>query len=247
MASAVEPMLTLVEIVFPKLALKIRDVVEDLIDALREEGKEMDIEDGFELYRELSEIRRIYQEAFPGSQLPVHLEDIFIQFPLRWLEKIDSLVMGWVEGAVKQDKLMFEWPEGKELGDERHTSSAVDIFRSFNQSIDFLKKLEWQDELQYAKFMTTMSKILGKGIMRYCEELDYWFTHEMSKKTPEQEAAQSQTKQQKWMAMAKEAWSNTAKVEPFQFAREVCTHIFDGLWRYWLTDLATSRALNSIT
>lgn len=212
--------MTFVDAVFPKLALQARDVVEELFQTLKDQDREMEIEDGLELYKELSEVRRIHLEAYPKAQFPVRLEDVFIQFPLRWLTTVDAKVMGWIEGAVKEDKLMFNWPEGQDCTEERHTSSVVDIFRSFNQSIDFLKKLEWQNELQYAKFMTSLSKLLGKGIMRYCEELEYWFTHEMSRKTPEQEAAQARTKQQKWMALAKEAWSNSQKVEPFQFAPE---------------------------
>lgn len=216
------------EVVYPKLAIQTRDVVQGLIQQSKAAGEEMAIDDGFELYKELSEVRRIYLEAFPKREYPVRLEDLFVDFPIRWLQTVDSKVIGWVAAAIQEDHLLFKWPEGKELGDERHTSSVVDIFRSFSQSIEQIKKLDWQDELQYAKFMTIMSKVFGKGLMRYCEELETFFTHEMGKKTPEQEAALSQTKQQKWMSMAKDAWSNKEKVEPFQFAPEVC--IFFNPW-----------------
>lgn len=219
---AVDPMPIFVEAVFPQFAIEAKQVVEHIIQTYRDEGTEMSIEDGFELYKELSEIRRIYLDVNPKGQFPVDLEDLFVEFPKRWLQTVDSKVLGWVEAATRQDTHMLQWPEGEEIGEKRHTSSVVDIFRSFNQSIDAIKKLEWQNEYQYAKFMTILSKILGKGIMRYCEELECLFTHEMTRKTPEEEAAATQTRQQKWMAMAKEAWSNKEKVEPYQFALESC-------------------------
>ncbi|KAI5815106.1 hypothetical protein BZA77DRAFT_266223 [Pyronema omphalodes] len=221
----VSPTRIFVEVVYPKLALKVKSVLEETFAELAARKQEMALDDGLDIYRQFTDLRALYMglKNMP-EEWPVHIEDLFIQFPKRWLQEVDSKVLGWVEGAVKQDKQMFSATEGPDLTErqERHTSSVVDIFRSFNQSIGFLKELNWQDEYQYAKFMTVMTKILEKGVTRYCEELEYWFRHELNKKTPEQEAALTQTKQQKWMAMAKEAWSNEKKVEPFQFAPESC-------------------------
>lgn len=218
----VNPVDIFIKIVYPQLAVKVRDVVRSLMDMKKEAGEEVAVEDGFQLYQELSEIRRIYLESVPRGVFPVHLEDLFLDFPKRYLQTVDSNIIGWVEAAIQQDKMLMQY-DGQELGEtNRHTSSVVDVFRSFNAAIAEIRKLDWQDDLHFAKFMTIISKIFGRGIMRYCEELEIFFTHEMSKKTPEQIAAQSQTKQQKWMAMAKDAWSNKEKVEPFQFAPEVC-------------------------
>lgn len=222
---SVDPMIIFVEVVFPQYTIEARRMIINMAQAYRDRGEEMEIEDGFELYRELSEIRRIFSEAHPTTQFPVSLEEFLVEFPWRWVQTIDSKVIGWVDAAVQHDDIMAKVPEGEILGDERHTSSAVDIFRSFNQPIDYLKKLEWQDDFQYAKLMTAMAKILGKGISRYCEVLEKLFTFEMDRSTPEQEAARSQTTQQKWMAIAKDAWSNKEKVQPFQFAPESCVKL----------------------
>jgi len=221
--SVVDPITIFVEVVFPQFAIEAEQIVKEIMQMYQDEGEEMSVEDGFELYKELSEIRRIYKSVFPMGTWPVNLEDLFIVFPKRWLQSVDSKVVGWVEAAIKQDTNMHQWPEGQNLGNERHTSSAVDIFRSFNQSIDSIKKLEWGNDFQYARFMTIMAKILGKGINRYCLELEYVFTYEMGKKSPEEEAAALQTRQQRWVSLAKEAWANKEKIEPYQFAPEVCT------------------------
>lgn len=105
--------------------------------------------------------------------------------------------------------------------DERHSVSIVDVFRSFNQSIQQIKDLQWDNAYQNAKFMTALSKAIGLGIQRYCDLSEQRFQKEMDRPSPEQEAAAKATKQEKWMNMAKNAWSNKDKVEPFQFLPEV--------------------------
>lgn len=131
--------------------------------------------------------------------------------------------MEWVEQAVRRDDFTVRVEEGNEVAeeDQRHSVSAIDIFRSFNQVVEQMIQLEWNDDFQYAKFMTALSKSIGKGVARYCELLEQMFIKEMDRLTPEQEAALNQTRQEKLMQMAKEAWNNKDKVEPFQFLPEV--------------------------
>lgn len=107
--------------------------------------------------------------------------------------------------------------------DERHSVSVIDIFRFFNQTIDQIVQLNWDDDLQYAKFMTALARVIGTGITRYCEVVELKFTKEMDRLTPEQEAAANQTRQEKWVRLAKDAWNNKEKIEPFQFFPEVCS------------------------
>lgn len=131
--------------------------------------------------------------------------------------------MEWVEQATKQDTFDIRGDESEELlpNDKRHSVSSIDIFRSFNQVVDDLKNLEWEDLLQYAKFMTALSKSIGRAIARYCELLEQGFTREMDRLSPDQEASLVQSRQEKLMQMAKDAWANKEKIEPFQFLPEV--------------------------
>lgn len=69
--------------------------------------------------------------------------------------------------------------------------------------------------------MTALTKVVGIGISRYCEVLEQMFSKEMDRLTPEQEAAATQSKQEKWLQVAKDAWNNKEKIEPFQFFPEV--------------------------
>lgn len=221
---SVDPMMIFVEIVFPKYGSIAKDLVLDIMQAYQEKGQEVEIEDGFDLYKELSEIRRIYNEAYPKKGFPVHLEEFLAEFVWRWIKNTETKVIGWVDEAIKHDEFVLRIREeqGREpTDDERHTMSVVDIFRSFNQTVDYIKKLEWKDDIQSGRFMTALAKIIGSGVARYCEVLEKLFTYEMDRQTPEQEAAARQTRQQRWVAMARDAWSNKDKIEPFQFAPEV--------------------------
>lgn len=65
-ARSVNPLTALVETVLPRYAEDARDIVKRILEFAKERGEEVPIEDGFELYRELVEIRRIHAEALPG-------------------------------------------------------------------------------------------------------------------------------------------------------------------------------------
>lgn len=135
----------------------------------------------------------------------------------------DQKVMDWVEQAMRKDQFTVRVDDSAVMAPEefRHSVSAIDIFRSFSQVIDQLVQLGWDDDFQYAKFMTALSKTMGKGISRYCESLEQMFSKEMDRLSPYQEAAMNQTAQEKLVQFAKEAWTSKEKIEPFHFFPEV--------------------------
>lgn len=141
----------------------------------------------------------------------------------RWIRITEAAIIDWVDQAVKQDRFVVRTEESHQMPteDQRHSVSVIDIFSSFNQTIDRIVQLNWDDDLQYAKFMTSLAKVIGIGIARYCEILEQKFTKEMDRTTPEQEAAANQSKQEKWLQIAKDAWNSKEKIEPFQFLPEV--------------------------
>lgn len=218
----VNPLDILLKNVLPLYAEDARDVVVRIIEQAGERGIEIDIQDGFDLYKEFAAIRRLYAEALSSHPFPFHVEDLLADFVWRWIQLTDTKIIEWVDQAVRQDIFSLRTEKQDELPSEelRHSVSVIDVFRSFNQVVEQLVQLEWDDDLQYAKFMTALSKSIGKGLARYCESLEQIFSKEMEKLTPEQEAALNQTRQEKLMQMAKEAWNNKEKIEPFQFLPE---------------------------
>lgn len=236
----VNPLTLLVEEILPSFADDARELVARIMELAKERGEEVPVQDGFELYKELVEIRRVHAQALPGRAFGFHVEGLLQEFVWRWIALTDAKLIGWVEGAVAHDEFQLRQdPKEKEAGiapseEERHSQSVVDVFQIFNQSIEQIVKLEWDDDLQYAKFMTAVAKAIGRGVARYCELLEGKFAKEMDRQTPEQEMRAQQTQREKWLSAAKDVWAaggkggvGGEKIEPFQFWPESFVKIND--------------------
>ncbi|KAG2419826.1 hypothetical protein HFD88_004623 [Aspergillus terreus] len=215
----VSPHRTLVSNVFPIFAEDVHEMVVRIIEREQATGQELAIEDGFDLYKKLATVRRLFVEALPDQPFPFSVEELMEGFVWRWIRLTDQKIMDWVEHAIRQDAFNVRADDVGDMvpEDYRHSVSVIDIFRSFNQVVEQMIQLEWDDDFQYAKFMTALSKSIGKGVARYCESLEQMFAKEMDRLSPDQEAAMNQTAQEKIMQMAKEAWNSKEKIEPFQF------------------------------
>ncbi|OQD83008.1 hypothetical protein PENANT_c018G00900 [Penicillium antarcticum] len=218
----VNPYTTLCSIVLPMFAEDAHEMVIRILEQAKERGEEIAIDDGFELYKGLAAVRQLFTQTHPGATFPFHVETLLQEFVWRWLRLTDQKVMDWVSQATRQDAFTVraEGTAGIAPEDDRHSVSVIDIFRSFNQVVESLVQLEWDDDLQYAKFMTHLSNSIGKGVATYCDSLEKMFARELDRLTPEQEAALNQTTQEKLMQFAKDTWTNKDKIEPFQFYSE---------------------------
>jgi hypothetical protein len=213
-----KPLTVFVSEALPAFAKDAKELVSIIMSNSKQTHQEIPIEDGFILYKELVDMRNIYNSALPGKRFVFQVEDHLQDFVWRWISGMDAQVLGWVEGAVKED--IFKM--GSHAGDDnRHSVSVIDIFRSFKQSKDEIAMLGWGDDYQRAKFMTAIAKAIGAGVAKYCELLEQQFTKEMSRLTPEQEAALANTRQERWMQLARDTFSNKDHVEPYQFLPEV--------------------------
>ncbi|KFY74378.1 hypothetical protein V499_05590 [Pseudogymnoascus sp. VKM F-103] len=211
----VNPLTVLVETMFPSFENDAADLIQRIMNVAHANNSEVDLEDGFALYKELVEIRRIHQQALPDVPFAFHIEDALADFVWRWINVTDEKMVDLVDQAILHDK--FEVRSENPTDNERHSVSAIDVFRLFNETTDQIFQLNWDDDVHHAKFMTALSKSFGVGLARYCEAVEERFTKEMNRLTPEQEAAAKQSKQDRWMQLAKDAWNNKEKMEPFQF------------------------------
>ncbi|KAF5630802.1 C2 domain protein [Fusarium sp. NRRL 52700] len=218
----VNPFQILVEEVFPRFEEDANAIIESILEMAQETGTELDIQDGFELYRELVAIRRIHNDSLPDRPFAFNIEDLLVDFVWRWVRAAESRVEEYVEQAVKQDQFQVrtENPEDIPRDSERHSVSIIDIFMLFNQTLDTVFNLNWGNDEHHARFMTSLSKAFAAGIGKYCELVDQKFAKEMDRPSAEELAAQTQTTQEKWMRYAKDAWNNKDRVEPFQFYSE---------------------------
>ncbi|RMD42604.1 hypothetical protein DV735_g2557, partial [Chaetothyriales sp. CBS 134920] len=215
----INPLLIFLNIALPAFAEDSKAMVQQIINQAKANDAEVPIQDGFDLYKDLSEFRGVYADALPHVEFPYKLEDLLADFVWRWIKITEEQVIGWVENAVRQDDFSVRTKEAGQVPteDQRHSVSVIDIFKSFNQIVEQVAQLNWDDDLTYAKFMTAVAKAIGDGVTKYCDLVDQMFSKEMDRLTPEQEAAATMSRQEKWMQLAKDAWNNTQRVEPFQF------------------------------
>ncbi|CAG7554525.1 unnamed protein product [Fusarium equiseti] len=218
----VNPFQILVEEVFPRFEEDAHAIIESILEMAQETGTELDIQDGFELYRELIAIRRIHNDALPDRPFSFNIENLLVDFVWRWVRAAENRVEDYVEQAVKQDQFQVrtENPEDIPRDAERHSVSIIDMFMLFNQTLDTIFNLNWGNDEHHARFMTSLSKAFATGIGKYCELVDQKFVKEMDRPSAEELAAQNQSTQEKWMKYAKDAWNNKDRVEPFQFYSE---------------------------
>lgn len=227
----VNPLTILVETMFPSFESDAGDLIQRILHVAHTNNAEVELDDGFALYKELVEIRRIHHAALPDTPFAFQIEELLADFVWRWIRLSDSKMVGLVDEAIKQDQFQVrsEHPEHPATDDERHSVSVIDIFRLFNETANQIFSLEWDNDVQYAKFMTALSKSFGIGLSRYCEVLEQRFSKEMDRLSPAQEAAATKTKQERWMQLAKDAWSNKEMPEPFQFYPEVSLSALSGI------------------
>jgi len=138
----------------PLFTLDMENLANEILQDVKASGEEAKlVDDIFDLYREVLAIKVLYEKHCRGASLNFSIEGWFRPHVRKWLDMTDAKTQTWVQSAISVD-------EFKPISSiEAHSSSVVDLFTSFNQTIDFLKNLNWPNEFQYAKFMTTLSKV----------------------------------------------------------------------------------------
>ncbi|AEO70429.1 17f16ada-0943-4496-9d3d-759dd810b156 [Thermothielavioides terrestris] len=213
------PFRALVETTLPSFEEDCHEIIKRVLQMAKETGVEIELQDGFDLYKELVEIRKMHVEALPGKPFAFHIEGLLEPFVWRWIKNVDDKMPGFVDEAIKQDQFKVRTRHEGDIptDDERHSVSIIDIFSLFNQTTEQLLQLEWGDEVHVARFMTALAKSFAAGIGRYCEVVEQQFAREMDRQSAQDAAASSKTTQERWLKYAKDAWNTKEKIEPFQF------------------------------
>ncbi|OTB07567.1 hypothetical protein M426DRAFT_8565 [Hypoxylon sp. CI-4A] len=230
----VNPLTVLVQTMFPNFEDDARSLITQIMEVAQDRGVELPLQDGFDLYKELVEIRRIHKSSLPNQPFTFDIEELLVGFVWRWIQNAETQAEDFVEQAIKQDQFQVRGhgPGHISLDSERHSHSIIDMFQLFHQTADQVFQLEWDNDVHHARFMTALSKIFANGIARYCEVVDQRFVKEMDTPRPsEREAtAATQTTQGRFMQYAKDAWNTKEKVEPFQFYPESLVKLNNVEW-----------------
>jgi len=89
-----------------------------------------------------------------NRELKLDLKPLFGHAVAKWLEVTDAKTIEWVERAVHSDALK---PDNDEM---KQSSSAMDLFRIIGEAVEFLRKLQWPDEVENAKFATFLARVV---------------------------------------------------------------------------------------
>ncbi|KAI0021477.1 hypothetical protein F4780DRAFT_737527 [Xylariomycetidae sp. FL0641] len=243
----VNPLTVLAETIFPNFEDDAHDLVKRIVQVAEERGEELPLQDGFDLYKELVEIRRIHRTSLPDRPFTFDVEELLVDFVWRWIQNAEERAEAFVVEAIKQDQFQVRG-HGEDhisLDSERHSHSVIDMFQLFNQSVDQVFQLEWDNDVHHARFMTAMSKIFANSIAKYCEIVDQRFVREMDTPRPSEKeaAAVAQTTQGRFMQYAKDAWNTKEKIEPFQFYPESLVKLNNIEWAMQELD-KLERAMN---
>ncbi|KAG1807094.1 uncharacterized protein BJ212DRAFT_1449371 [Suillus subaureus] len=174
------------------------------------------IQDIFSLYRRTQALLSMYKAFAPQGQLEFDLGQFFMPYVHQWLVDTDNKTGQWVQAAIAADKFEAENTEG-------HSASIVDLFDSLRSPISFLQDLEWSDEYQEARFLTSLSKTISKAIEQYCRSVEELFMTEMFPRPADYLQPQ---KSSAWLEKAKLlTTTGEKKVEPFNFRPESCVKL----------------------
>lgn len=113
-------------------------------------------------------------------------------------------------------------------GEEKHSSSVIDLIDSCKSATEFILKLAWPDEVEHARHLTALSHIIARSIEQYCTYLERLFMDEMFPRQLSNAEGQTTATQaadapsSAWLVKAKMVMQGDKKVEPFTFRPESC-------------------------
>ncbi|KAG9095248.1 hypothetical protein FRC06_009982 [Ceratobasidium sp. 370] len=159
----------------------------------------------FDLYRRVGVVLKLHAAFCPESGVAFDLAGYFEPYVLHWIRQTDSKTIQWVEAAIAEDKFIPE-------GEDRNSSSIVDLFGSLNSPIDFILDLNWPDEYHNARFLTRLSATISQAIEKYCRSIEELFERDMF---PRGATDLQPQKQSAWLEKAKQ-FTNVGekKIEP---------------------------------
>jgi hypothetical protein len=92
------------------------------------------------------------------------IEGWFEPFVGKWLSLTDTKLDEWVGSSVAMDSWDPVLPPSA-----MHSSSVVDIFAAFNQTLDFIDQLRWPNEVTKGGFLCKFAKNIAKAMNRFVE------------------------------------------------------------------------------
>ncbi|KAJ3179167.1 hypothetical protein HDU87_003125 [Geranomyces variabilis] len=121
--------------------------------------------DAFELYDAVAALRAVYERVDYQLAERFKLTEWFAA-PLReWVAVSERKFVEWMEAAVRVDDYTRSSPVAP------YSSSVLDMFTSFQQQIDFARKLRWPDADQEAQVLERLLQGISDTLARYFDAM----------------------------------------------------------------------------
>jgi hypothetical protein len=215
----VHPFNILVEAVLPVFEEDAREIILRVLAVAKARNEPVNLEDGIALYHELVRVRATHRQRLPGQPFPFHVEGLLEDFVWRYIRNAEEKMEEYIDNAIKQDQFQVRFRDSDGFASEeaRHSSSVIDAFTLFNQTLSYITSLNWDDRTHVARFKKALAKLFSNAIGRYCETVDKMFAKEMDRPTAQQAAAATKTTQEKFLQYARDALVTKERAEPFNF------------------------------
>ncbi|XJO74858.1 hypothetical protein BDV3_005617 [Batrachochytrium dendrobatidis] len=125
-----------------------------------------DMSDVFDLYAATRKLQSVCElmDFRLSDQFPV--TRWFRSFVKEWLIRSEKSVNEWVKSALDVDKFV------RISNTILHSTSIIDIFTSFQQQLDFIRMLDWPNEVELHMFYGRLLQTFVEGIARYTQMTD---------------------------------------------------------------------------
>ncbi|KAJ3167930.1 Protein unc-13 C [Geranomyces variabilis] len=121
--------------------------------------------DAFELYDAVAALRAVYERVDYRLAERFKLTEWFAA-PLReWVAVSERKFVEWMEAAVRVDDYTRSSPAVP------YSSSVLDMFTSFQQQINFARKLRWPDSDQEAQVLERLLQGISDTLARYVDAM----------------------------------------------------------------------------
>ncbi|KAJ3092271.1 hypothetical protein HK102_009082, partial [Quaeritorhiza haematococci] len=128
----------------------------------------------FELYSVVLELQNIYEQIDHRLAEQFKICDWFLPFVNEWISLSGKKLTEWLENAIKVDT--WESISSTVL----HSSSVLDLFVCFQQQIEFVMNLAWQNVDQSSIFMKQVVEMVVNALEWYASHMKLLILKEMS-------------------------------------------------------------------
>lgn len=134
-------------------------MVQYIIQTLQARDETLSLKSVTELYNTLVETRYIYKQVIKDKPFSFDIEARLEPLVMKQIELASNVPSTWIENMVTSDQFLLSATAREDENASRISSSVTDAFISFNQTINTVRDLSWENQIHIALFYTQLMKV----------------------------------------------------------------------------------------